>query len=79
MKKVLMILALAAGVTACNENGTSIEVEGDSVKQNLENLGEKVEEKSEQVWDSTKEKAKELKDRIENKFDSVDRRKDTTR
>lgn len=77
MKKVLMILALAGGLAACNENGDSIEVEGDSVKQNLENLGEKIEEKSEQTWDSTKAKAKDLKERIENKFDSVDRREDT--
>lgn len=71
MKKVLSVFAIVALLTACNENGASVDGKLDSLENKLDTLGSKIENKAEQVWDTTKEKAGDLKDKVEQKLDSA--------
>ena len=81
MKKLISAIFLVGVLTACNENGVSVEGKIDSLDNKLDTLGQKIEQKAEQVWDSTKEKAGDLKDKAEQKWDSGrlnSNRKDST-
>ena len=78
MKKCFLGLVLVAGLTACNNNGSTTEVKVDSLKKELDTLGEKIDEKADKLWDSTREKAKDLKESIEARFDSVKKEKKDT-
>lgn len=80
MKKVLMVLVVATGLLACNENGTVTKTKTDSLRKELDTLGRKIDTTAEKVWDSTKAKAKDLKEKIKDELKDVKiKRNDTTR
>lgn len=70
MKRLIALLVLGMGFTACNEEGSPTERKLDSLERRIDTTAEK-------VWDSTKARAKDLKERIEEEFEERDRDKKT--
>lgn len=70
MKKALLLLALAAGVTACNESGTTAEIKTDSLGHKIEAGLDSLGENAREGWDSTKAKVKDVAEKVENRIDS---------
>jgi hypothetical protein len=71
MKKIFIMVALAGGLVACNDNANNVTIKTDSLKQDLDTLGDKIEDKADQALDSAKSKAKDLKEGIEARFDTL--------
>ena len=70
MKKFFAMLVVASLLTACNENGGTIEGK-------LDTLEDKIDTTTERIWDSTKAKAKDIKEDVEKRLEDND--KDSTK
>lgn len=67
MIKMFFIVLLGFSISACNDTGTNINV-------NVDSLSEKIDTTAEKIWDSTKAKAKVLKEKVE---EAIEKRKDS--
>ena len=70
MKRFFAVLVVAGLLTACNENGSTIEGKLDSLEDRIDTTAEK-------IWDSTKAKAKDIKEEVEERLEDND--KDSTK
>ena len=70
MKRFFAMLVIAGLLTACNENGNTIEGK-------LDSLGDRIDTTAEKIWDSTKAKAKDIKEDVEERLEDND--KDSTK
>lgn len=64
--KNIWILGLAALVfSACNNSGSEVKI-------NIDSVGKKFDKAAEKTWDSTKKNLKNLKNKIKNKLEDKD-------
>ncbi|MBD0331441.1 MAG: hypothetical protein ICV66_02190 [Chitinophagaceae bacterium] len=77
MKRILIVIISSVALAACNNDGTSVTIKSDSLKNEVDSLGGRIDTTAEKLWDSTKAKAKNLKEKIERSIDKDSTRKDT--
>ena len=71
MRRGLYVLMLVISGAGCNESGTTISVNTDSIARELDTLGNKIEEKAAVTGDSVEAKYKDIKESVNARIDSI--------